>query len=169
MLNPFCIFFDCGKMTLKYKSELESAKKLTEMDSNVTYCFIASQQRCSHRLGVMNICGASLRKLAVPLCSSLMCCTAFLQCLPAALSVPELQPHKRWKPVQRRELPCTQHCMVCLSHNNKLKESTEPSKAYKPANGIFNIQYNFRNNNYLLLNSRESVKEISHRKQCTLP
>lgn len=84
MLDPFCIFFDCGKMALKYKSELESAKKLTEMYSNVTYCFIASRQRCSHRLGVMKIRGASLRKLAVSLCSSLMRCTAFLQWLSAS-------------------------------------------------------------------------------------
>lgn len=78
-LDPFYIFFDWGRLTPKHKSELESAKKLTEMDSNVTHYFIASWLRCSHRLGVMKICGALLRRLGVPFCSSLTCCRAFLQ------------------------------------------------------------------------------------------
>lgn len=78
-LDPFHIFFDCGKMTPKYKSELESAKKLAEMVNKVTYCFIASCQRCSHRLGVVKICGAIFKNLCVPFFSTPTSCGAFVQ------------------------------------------------------------------------------------------
>lgn len=62
-LDPFHIFLDFGKMTPRYKSGLESAKTLAEMDNKVTYCFIASCQRCSHRLGVVKICRAIYKNL----------------------------------------------------------------------------------------------------------
>lgn len=49
------------------------------MDNKVSYCFIASCQRYSRRLGDVKICRATFGNLGAPFCCTLMSCGAFVQ------------------------------------------------------------------------------------------